>query len=300
MIRTINEKLDYSKVWENTVTALCQYLEQYDLKAMVLGISGGIDSTVVAAIGYEVYKQTGRPLIGLSLMSSTNQDDEIDAASMVGVEFCTEFYKKYINDNYENVLMKCKDINPERTSIADGNIKARLRMIMLYDTASIRRGIVLDTDQLSEHLTGFWTIKGDESDLDVIGGLWKHEVYEFAVWIRDNIYPESKSLDMSIALIPTDGNGVAAGGDMGQIAPGHTYNDVDDILSTYVEYVGKHTEEYQIALNELYEKYGQDTVDRVIRRHCNSQFKRCHRPLIIDPVSGEILQNNWMKLSETI
>ena len=288
--------LDYSQVWKNTVNAIVNYLEKYNLKSMVLGVSGGIDSTVAAAICCEVYKQTGKPLIGLSLMTNTNQEDEVNAAAFVGTEFCTEYYKRQIGANYENILDKCRDICAERTTIANGNIKARLRMIMLYDTASIRNGIVIDCDQLSEHNTGFWTIKGDEGDLSIIGGLWKHEVYEFAQWINDNIYPDSQALGMSIALIPTDGNGVQAGGDMAQIAPGHTYNDVDDILMTYMEYSGRHPEEYQNAMQALYDKYGYDTVERVVKRHRNSQFKRWHRPLVIMPDSGEIVQNNYSKL----
>ena len=287
------EPLDYAKVWENTVTAVSNYLKKYNLQSIVLGVSGGIDSTVVAAICCEVYKRTNIPLIGLSLMTNTNQDDEVNAATFVGVEFCTEFIKRQISENFENVFDKCKDINPNRTTIADGNIKARLRMIMLYDTASIRKGIVADCDQFSEHFLGFWTLKGDESDISIIGGLWKHEVYELAKWINENIYPNSQALPMSINLTPTDGNGVAAGGDMAQISPGHTYNDVDDILMTYMEYSGHHPEEYQIAMNELNDKYGADTVERVISRHRSSQFKRYHRPLIIDPETGEILQNNF-------
>ena len=302
----------YPFVWNNLVTTLGTYLTDNHLETMVLGISGGIDSTVVAAIACEVYKRTGKPIIGLSLPTSTNEDEEVSTADLVGAEFCTEFYKKNITLNYNNVLSVCKDVCADRTTVANGNIKARLRMLMLYDVASIRRGIVLDTDNISEHMLGFWTLKGDESDLSIIGRFWKHEVYDFAKWIKENIYPESLALDKSIALIPTDGNGVEAGGDMGQIVPGHTYNDVDDILSTFIDYIkpywsvissGKTQELERDAmkaykkLQVLNDKYGADTVERVIRRHRNSEFKRWHRPLVIDPITSEILQNNLTKLS---
>ena len=291
-------KLDYAKVWDNTVTGLKNYLEKFNLQSMVLGISGGIDSTVVAAVSCEVSKQLNIPLIGMSLMTTTNEPDEVTASDYVGSEFCTEFIKTEITQAYKSVLAQCcsnTGVNV-RTTIADGNIKARLRMIMLYDIASIRKGIVLDTDNISEHQLGFWTIKGDESDLSVIAGLWKHEVYEFAKWIFENKYPESLALQASIALVPTDGNGVQAGGDMAQIAPGFTYNDVDDILMTYLEYSGNHSEEYQIAMDELNNKYGAETVERVLRRHRSSQFKRWHLPLIIDIDSGEIRQNDGTSL----
>ena len=87
-----------------------------------------------------------------------------------------------------------------------------------------------------------------------------------------------------------------AGGDLAQIAPGCTYDDVDDILITYLEYSGHHPEEYQIEMERLYSKYGNGIVDGVIRRHRNSQFKRWFLPLVIDPNTGELTQNDLTKL----
>ena len=86
-LRNREEKLDYAKVFENMVTAVANYLEECHLESMVLGISGGIDSTINAAIGYEVFKRTGKKLIGLSLMTSTNMSDEDYAWSAALGEF---------------------------------------------------------------------------------------------------------------------------------------------------------------------------------------------------------------------
>lgn len=61
------EKLNYEKVFCTLVDKTREYIQNNNLSAMVLGISGGIDSTVVAAICHEVSKQTGIPLIGRSL-----------------------------------------------------------------------------------------------------------------------------------------------------------------------------------------------------------------------------------------
>ena len=51
-------------------------------------------------------------------------------------------------------------------------------MIMLYNAASIFKGLVVDTDNLSEHYLGFWTMHGDVGDFKPIGKLWKTEVYD--------------------------------------------------------------------------------------------------------------------------
>ena len=296
-IRT--SELDYAQVWENTVTAIADYLNKNKLESMILGVSGGIDSTVNAAIGCEVYKRTGKKLIGLSLMTSTNEADEDYAASLVGSEFCTEYVKCSMEHEYKDFDNMCVHISGPSDSVAKGNIKARMRMMILFDASAKHKGIVFSGANQTEVLLGFSTLGADSlGAIAPISRLFKSQVYEFAHWIKDNIYLGSLALEKSIALNPTDGNGVAAGGDLGQIAPGRTYNDVDDILITYLEYKGHHPEEYQNAMNELYEKYSYETVEGVIHRHRNSQFKRWFLPLIINPETGELTQNNGEQINK--
>jgi NH3-dependent NAD+ synthetase len=171
-------------------------------------------------------------------------------------------------------------------------------MITLYDIASRTRGLVVDTDNLTEHFLGFWTIHGDDGDFDPIGGLWKHEVYGLAKWIKENVYKDSKALEASIALIPTDGNGVKAGGDLAQIAPGKTYEDVDEILHAWVGLDPRIKKDvvasdYQHGVfKQLCEKHGKETVEMVIQRSIRSEFKRRQRPIIVDIFNGSITEKN--------
>ena len=289
---------DYSDIFVNLVAGTARYITKYNIKAMVLGISGGIDSTVVAAICKQVSTMTQIPLIGYSLMCSTNQADEKTAADLVGEAFCDEYYKVNLQVIYNNVSDDFEMLTDNTTPLAEGNIKARLRMMFLYNVASLRSGIVMDTDNLTEHYLGFWTIHGDEGDLNPIGKLWKHEVYELAKWIRNNnaVPEEMKALNASIALTPTDGNGVQAGGDMVQIAPGHTYEEVDEILQVYVDHDNfkslgdpndyEESEAFKEDSIDLDKKYGKDTVECIISRYKKSAFKRRHRPIVIDDETG--------------
>ena len=64
---------------------------------------------------------------------------------------------------------------------------------------------------------------------------------------------------------------------MAQIAPGHTYEEVDDILNTYLQQ-GDNEE----AMKQLVDAYGAETVDRVLARHRGSAFKRKRMPLVIE------------------
>lgn len=289
------EPLDYKNVYNLLVNGIKSYCEKNNIKTLVLGISGGIDSTVVAAL----CKSSNIPLIGISMPCSTNGSDEISSATLTGNEFCTRFKEINLQSTFETVESFCKDSSDlDSTPISQGNIKARLRMTTLYDIASKVGGIVVDTDNLTEHFLGFWTIHGDDGDFNPIGCLWKHEVYGIAKWMKENIYKESKALDAAIEIIPTDGNGVKAGGDLAQIAPGKTYDDVDEILHAWVG-LDDRIKSSVIAeyfnhgiFKALCEKHGKDTVEAVIMRSVRSEFKRKQRPFVIDVYNGNILEKN--------
>ena len=320
------EPLDYAEVYKNIVNGTCKYLTDNGIKAMVLGISGGIDSTLTAAICKVVSDKIGIPLIGISMPCSTNGTDEVSSASLAGAEFCSSFKEINLQTAFEAIEGFCTNASGvESTPISQGNIKARLRMITLYDIASKMGGIVVDTDNYTEHFLGFWTIHGDDGDFNPIGCLWKHEVYGLTKWLKENIFKDSKALEAAIAIMPTDGNGVKAGGDLAQIAEGKTYDDVDDILYHWVtlsdklkpmyaadsltesikntqfdnenedvkqrrmEYCEKSGKEFVPTLGD---KYGVDTVRAVAMRSWKSEFKRKQRPFTIDPFNGTILEKN--------
>jgi NAD+ synthetase len=271
-------ELNYEHVFDVLVDKTAEYVTENNLKAMVLGISGGIDSTVVAAICHEVSKKTGIPLIGRSLPIK-NKSDEFATSVHVGETFCDEFEVYRLERSYRAALFDAcadaGDVNmansyhldeleemPSRTPIANGNLQARCRMMYLYDLASRHKGLVMSTDNQTEYQLGFWTIHGDVGDFDPIQDLWKTEVYGLANYLRDrykskalealhNDYKEtcdkyramSYAVYSSCKLIPTDGLGIS-NSDLEQIGA-KSYDEVDDILSRYIpfkEYRQKHGE----------------------------------------------------------
>lgn len=315
-------ELNYEHVFDVLVDKTAEYVTSNNLKVMVLGISGGIDSTVVAAICHEVSKKTGIPLIGRSLPIK-NKSDEFDVSKLVGEAFCDEFKVFNLSSSYKSVLFDlcadtglikdCKGYDwywvsdleelAGRTPIANGNIQARCRMIHLYDIASIRKGLVMSTDNQTEYQLGFWTIHGDVGDFDPIQDLWKTEVYELAKWISNrykNIEhhhtimtgagSKSDAIELSIALTPTDGLGIS-NSDLEQIGA-KSYDEVDDILSRYIpfkEYRQKHGEPLHPhdemaesdCWSQLCARHGEDVVNKVWSRHLASEFKRKKAPIYI-------------------
>ena len=276
--------MNYKKAFDTMVSQTAKYLSENGLKTMILGLSGGLDSTVTAAICHQVvnqYPEHQFKFIGVSLPCSSNSVEENDSASLAMKAFCNEYWVENLQAQYLLLKATCEQRYPS-TPISQGNIKARLRMIYLYNFASVTGGLVMDTDNLTEHNLGFWTIHGDVADYNPIGGLWKHEVYELCKYIftecfADENDPRHQALRAAYDIMPTDGNGVAAGGDMAQIAPGHTYEDVDDILNTYLQ----HGEDEQ-EMKRLIDAYSAETVERVLTRHRRSEFKRKRMPLVIE------------------
>lgn len=314
-------ELNYEHVFDVLVDKTAEYVTENNLKAMVLGISGGIDSTVVAAICHEVSKKTGIPLIGRSLPIK-NKSDEFATSVHVGEAFCNEFSVYRLERSYRAALFDAcadaGDVNmansyyldeleemPSRTPIANGNLQARCRMMYLYDIASRHKGLVMSTDNQTEYQLGFWTIHGDVGDFDPIQGLWKTEVYELAKWLIGYYYGcgikkevdadgARKICDMceaikkSMSLTPTDGLGIS-NSDLEQIGA-KSYNEVDDILKTLISCESSE-ETYMLAGNvvhiqankksDLYKKYGEDVVNKVWSRHLASEFKREKAPIYI-------------------
>lgn len=321
-------ELNYEHVFNVLVDKTAEYVTSNNLKAMVLGISGGIDSTVVAAICHEVSEKTDIPLIGRSLPIK-NKEDEFSVSELVGEAFCDEFKVFNLSNSYKaslfdlcadaGLIKDCKGYDwywvsdleelTGRTPIANGNLQARCRMKHLYDIASIRKGLVMSTDNQTEYQLGFWTIHGDVGDFDPIQDLWKTEVYGLANYLRDrykskalealhNDYKEtcdkyramSYAVYSSCKLIPTDGLGIS-NSDLEQIGA-KSYDEVDDILFRYIpfkEYRQKHGEPLHPhdemaesdCWSQLCVRHGEDVVNKVWSRHLASEFKRKKAPIYI-------------------
>ena len=286
--------IDYKNFVENSRKWLSNYIKDNRLQSLIIGISGGVDSTVSCAIAYPVCKELNIPLIGRSLPTISNHDIEIDVADLVGNAFCDNYNKKSIEADYIQLLGSLER-EGEVSKLQRGNIKARLRMIYLRHLASIHKGVVLDNDNFTEWNLGFWTVGGD-SPMDINLGLhylWKTEVYELAEYLAnkyaelENIDPDKyKALFESIKLIPTDGNGVSSS-DCEQFGLDN-YEQVDDVLITmyyrsgFEQAFSSNSDQYI----RLIDDYNEQGVDKVMALHQNTEYKRKELP--IKPTKEEL------------
>ena len=273
----MNNILNYKDIVLRIRKELETYIKKNDLQSLVLGISGGIDSALCAALARPVCDKLHIPLIGRSIPITTNTYDERDRAGLVGDIFCTNFDEAYqvewpYKEVWNMVKLEAIDVEDSKEKIRKGNIKARIRMIYLYDLAQLHNGLVLSTDNYTEYLLGFWTLHGDVGDYGMLQNLWKTEVYDMSEYLATTLPKEkAKILQSCIDCQATDGLGISET-DLEQIMPnwkgsskeGYSkegYSKVDKILFSYLIGVKKYENELMKDLP-------------VIKRHLATKYKR--------------------------
>ena len=157
---------------------LKDYLESAKCDKYILGVSGGVDSSLCAAI---LKNAVGRDKIHCLIMPiDSSKDDTEDGLTLVkdldlpyDVIDASEAFNAYIKEFKKN------DIELDRSTL--GNLKARMRMSILYAIAQKERGLVVGTDNADERYVGYYTKYGDGAcDILPIAHLVKAEVVEAA------------------------------------------------------------------------------------------------------------------------
>jgi len=255
---------DYKSSVDKIREILKTYISENNLKSLVVGISGGIDSALTVALAKPVCDELNIPLIGRSITIETNKADEIERAKAIGESFITDFKEVDLTEGFKilaDLITEEGDdeISSVQYKIRRGNIKARTRMVYLYDLASRYRGMVLSTDNYTELLLGFWTLHGDVGDYGMIQNLWKTEVYAMSRYIVSQLEDDDskKALEDCIVAVATDGLGITKS-DLDQIKA-DSYEDVDQILLKLI---------YNTNDLKDFENHP------VVQRKRNSEFKR--------------------------
>lgn len=242
----INLSDDFNSMYDSVIKSLVTYLEDNpQIQNLILGISGGIDSAVIASLGRAVCNIIPTvKLVGRCLPIESNTFEMIRAVD-VGEAFCDDFMlisnieKGYhVMRNYiwfEDSYKGYKDVTFD-DKVRAGNLKARLRMMYLFDLAHKFNGMVLGTDNLTEFCLGFWTLHGDVGNYEMVQNLWKTEVYGLAEYIIENYdkvdLQKTDAIQQCISAVPTDGLGITES-DFDQIGV-KSYLEADKLLIKYL------------------------------------------------------------------
>ena len=207
--------------WKNIKLDLIKFLkdevEKTGLKKVTMGLSGGLDSAVVAILCKEAFGDNLNCVLMPSQFSSQSSTDH-------AIEVCEKFNIKYEIISIEPMVSGfIKNMDEDRLRI--GNFSARMRMSVLYDVSSREKSIVVGTSNKSEILLGYGTIFGDIAcAINPIGQIYKSDEFEFArlLGVPESILNKAPSADLWE-------------GQSDEAELGHSYKEMDDLLKAMID-----------------------------------------------------------------
>lgn len=239
------------------INFLKDYLRETGMRSYVLGISGGVDSTVAGTLAQTAVSELNNEgytceFIAVRLPYITQVDEyeaqlalnfiQPDDSQTVNIGSATDvlFYELYMNNSPSGVTTAQLDL-------VKGNIKARQRMIAQYAIAGLNKGLVIGTDHGAEAVMGFFTKYGDgAADILPLAGLNKRRVRAIGTYLGVPINLVDKvptaDLEDNRPQLPDE------------VAHGVTYDQIDDFLE------GKDV--------------GQQAHDIIVKAYHNTRHKR--------------------------
>lgn len=239
------------------ISFIKQRLRDSRLKSLVLGISGGVDSSTCGRLAQRAVDELNQEeqtsdytfiAVRLPYHIQHDEDDAQRALSFIKPsETLTVNVKPGADALHEEVTSSLQQsqllsANEAAIDFAKGNVKARTRMIIQYEIAGIVGALVLGTDHSAENITGFYTKWGDGAcDLAPLFGLNKRQVRQLAMELGapESLAHKTPTADLE-CLAPQKAD---------EHALGLTYDNIDDFLE------GKNvTSEVQEKLISIYIK----------------------------------------------
>ena len=242
---------DYTNIKQTIQLFLKNQVLHKKAEGVVFGLSGGIDSTVVAYLCSEIFKKNTLALVMPDTAISPSSDTG-DAHKIIGE---TGIDYKLIDINtihkrYSNYL--------EPDELALGNLRARIRSNIIYYYANLKNLLVLGTSDRSEYLIGYYTKFGDGSaDLLPIVSLYKTQLREFA-----------KTLGVPNNIITKKSGPYLWKEHLAEVEIGLSYEVIDSILYCLVD--KKMSVDETIQTTEIQ----RDAVEKINHMFQNSQHKR--------------------------
>lgn len=240
---------------ENAVPVLIEFLRQEVRKVgyenVVFGLSGGIDSAVVAYLAVSAFgpKHVFPLIMPYKLSSKASVEDAERVIADLGVEYRQVEITQQIDAYFEQV--------GEATPLRKGNKMARERMSIIYDHSVLLRALPLGTSNKTELLLGYGTQFGDvASALNPIGDLYKLQIREVArqVGVPASILDKAPSADLWEDQ--TDEKEL-----------GFSYDEADTVLHLFVDERLTGAEIVEIGFRD-------DLVQTIVRRVQQNQYKR--------------------------
>jgi len=260
----------YPPVNRDLVKVLNEFIKQettrFGLKKIVIGLSGGIDSTVAAYLAAQALGS--KNLFGVLMPYKASSPDSIRHALAVVKALKIKSKIIDITPAVDALIMNDPDIDDNK--VRKGNVIARMRMVCLYDQSNEQKALVLGTGNKTEILLGYSTLHGDSaSAINPLGDLYKTQVWQLAKLLKcpNAIIKKKPSADLWTGQ-----------SDEGEL--GFTYKEADELLYWMIDQRYSDKELLESGFKPEFIKH----VKKIIRFN---QFKRV--PPVIAKVSNRTI-----------
>ena len=283
-----------AEIWQALVLGVRDYTRKCGFSQVVIGLSGGIDSALVAAIATEALGP--KNVLGVLMPSPHTSDHSIEdalaLAENLGIETQTLRIGELMQD-YDQTLSPL--FVGTSSGIAEENIQSRIRGNLLMAIANKFGHLLLSTGNKSEMAVGYCTLYGDmNGGLAVIADVPKTRVYSLCRWLNkqaselratQRVAPTSQSHEIIPANIITKPPSA-------ELKPGQVdqdslppYDVLDDVLHRL-------TQEHQSAAQIVAAGHDSRVVDRVIQLVARAEFKRRQAPPGLK-ITGRAFSSGW-------
>ncbi|APF20695.1 NAD+ synthase [Caldithrix abyssi] len=261
-------KINTGVVSDILIRFLSEEIKKIGVKRGILGLSGGVDSSVVACL---LARALGPENVYALIMPYRLSNPESRAhAEMLARQLKINYFVRDISPMVDAFFAE----ESEADQVRRGNKMARERMCLLYDYSAKYQALVIGTSNKTELLLGYGTIHGDlASAINPIGDLYKTHIWQLAEYlgVPREIIDKPPSADLWV-------------GQTDEQELGYTYQEIDRLLYYMVDL--RYSNEMLLELG-----YTPQTINDIYRRMQKSQFKR--RPPVIAKVSYRTINQDY-------
>jgi NAD+ synthase len=254
------KKTSYLETKDKIVEFIRSQISDSKASGAIIGLSGGIDSALTAYLTVEALGKDN--VLGLMLpekgiSTKTDIDDAVEIAKILGIEH-NIIEISHLLSSFSRTL----PVFDRNAKTANGNLKARTRMCILYYHANLMNRIVIGTGNKTELLLGYFTKYGDGGvDIEPIGDLYKTQVRGL-----------SRYMGVPLRIIEKTPTAGLWPGQTDESELGVSYDMADRILTMLVDEKKK--------ISEVKSKFPPEIVDKLAVRISGSAHKRLPPPCV--------------------
>lgn len=255
------------RMFRALVTGVRDYVDKTGIAdKLILGLSGGIDSALVAVIASEAVGAD--KVLGVTMPSEYSSSGSVGDSELLARNLGIELQELPIKNIYRSFLDTLEPVFDDRPfNVAEENLQSRSRGVLLMGIANKFGYMLLNTGNKSEMAVGYCTLYGDMAGgIAVLSDVYKTEVYRLARW-----YNRSRGGEVIPQAIIDKEPSAELRPDQKDSDSLPSYDIMDRVLELYIE--------QQISREEILEKgFEAATVDRIIRLVDFNEYKRNQAP----------------------